>query len=298
MHAVYIYIYIYIYVCHIDRHINLHAHAYICTRTCMHTCTIERIYVPARMQSLLSIYMANLFARSVTLLDRLSVQNPQTMAELDSARGVEEGDDARRAVDERSASNRNVGPRRQAQSFDEDILRLDSELSRPHGRGSLSDDEVINFQSNRRRRASGASAQGMTVEVKKGSESGDTIATLNINANDLIKHVKQQIETKTGIDGNIMRLSHRFNNGTDVQQLQLRHNHCRVSTYCIRDGSILVLRCVVQGVDVTDAERSHRWVFRYCGNRYWRAKFGCRSRGDLYASDVSQRDARSRSRSR
>ena len=268
--------------------------------------------------------MANLFARSVTLLDRLSVQNPRTMAELDSARGVEEGDDARRAVDERSASNRNVGPRRQAQSFDEDILRLDSELSRPHGRGShlsdddalrsdlefclegsrphgrgsLSDDEVINFQSNRRRRASGASAQGMTVEVKKGSESGDTIATLNINANDLIKHVKQQIETKTGIDRNIMRLSHRFNNGTDVQQLQLRHNHCRVSTSCIRDGSILVLRCVVQGFDVTDVEMSHRWAFRYCGNRYWRVQFNCRSREDLYASDVSQRDARSRSRSR
>ena len=39
----------------------------------------------------------------------------------------------------------------------------------------------------------------MVVHVKRDSESGDTIATLNINANGLIKHVKEQIEATTGI---------------------------------------------------------------------------------------------------
>ena len=61
-----------------------------------------------------------------------------------------------------------------------------------------------------------ASGQGMTVEaveVRIGSESDTKIATLDIKANDLVKHVKEQLETKTGIDHAVMRLSHRFHSG-------------------------------------------------------------------------------------
>ena len=78
-----------------------------------------------------------------------------------------------------------------------------------------------------------ASGQGMTVEageVRIGSESGTKIATLDIKANDLVKHVKEQLETKTGIDHAVMRLSHRFHSGRVDQLWQLRNNG-RVSSY-------------------------------------------------------------------
>ena len=81
----------------------------------------------------------------------------------------------------------------------------------------------------------------MIVLVKKDSEFGDTIATLNINANNLIRHAKEQIETNTGIDKATQCLLHRFDNGRVEQLWQL--NGCgKVSSYYIRDGSTLVLR--------------------------------------------------------
>lgn len=80
----------------------------------------------------------------------------------------------------------------------------------------------------------------MIVLVKKDSEFGDTIATLNINGNTLIKHVKEQIETITGIHRATQCLLHRFDNGS-VEQLWQLDGHCKVSSYCIKDGSTLVL---------------------------------------------------------
>ena len=114
-----------------------------------------------------------------------------------------------------------------------------------------------------------ASGQGMTVEaveVRIGSESGQKIATLDIKANDLVKHVKEQLETKTGIDHAVMRLSRRFHSGRVDQLWQLRNNG-RVSSYRIKDGSILVLRCVVRGVITSDFVTDHRFLCRHWKKR-------------------------------
>ena len=81
----------------------------------------------------------------------------------------------------------------------------------------------------------------MIVHVKEDSESGDTIATLKLNPNNLIKHVKEQIEANTCIDKAMQCLLHRFHNGR-VEQLWQLHGSGKVSNYYIRDGSILVLR--------------------------------------------------------
>ena len=82
----------------------------------------------------------------------------------------------------------------------------------------------------------------MIVLVKKDSEFGDTIATFNINGNTLIKHVKEQIEAITGIHKARQSLLKRFDNGR-VEKLWQLHGHGKVSSYLIKDGSILVLRC-------------------------------------------------------
>ena len=81
----------------------------------------------------------------------------------------------------------------------------------------------------------------MIVHVKEDSESGDTIATLNINGNTLIKHVKEQIETITGIHKATQCLLHRFDNGI-VDKLCQCHSNGKISSYLIKDGSTLVLR--------------------------------------------------------
>jgi len=137
-----------------------------------------------------------------------------------------------------------------------------------------------------------ASGQGMTVEaveVRIGSESGTKIATLDIKANDLVKHVKEQLETKTGIDHAVMRLSHRFHSGRVDQLWQLRNNG-RVSSYRIKDGSILVLRCVVRGVITSDFVTDPRFLCRH-----WK-----RMRGDEWNKTVETlvRARRDRLRSR
>ena len=82
----------------------------------------------------------------------------------------------------------------------------------------------------------------MIVQVKKDSEFGDTIAILNINGNTLIKHVKEQIEAISGIHKTTQCLLHRFHNGKEEQLWQLNGNG-KMSSYYIKDGSILVLRC-------------------------------------------------------
>ena len=87
-----------------------------------------------------------------------------------------------------------------------------------------------------------ASEQGMTVQVRIGSKSGPKIATLDIHANDLVEHVKEQIETRTGIDDAVIRLSRRFENGR-VDQLWQLHNNDRVSTYGIDQGRINTCTC-------------------------------------------------------
>ena len=81
----------------------------------------------------------------------------------------------------------------------------------------------------------------MIVLVKKDSEFGDLIAVLNINADDLIKHVKEMIQTTTGIHKATQCLLHRFDNGR-VEQLWQLDGHGKVSSYCIKHGSTLVLR--------------------------------------------------------
>ena len=81
----------------------------------------------------------------------------------------------------------------------------------------------------------------MIVHVKEDSESGDTIATLNINADDLIKHVKEQIEATTGIHTAKQCLLHRFDNGGVNKLWQCRGNG-KISSYHIKDGSTLVLQ--------------------------------------------------------
>ena len=79
----------------------------------------------------------------------------------------------------------------------------------------------------------------MTVQVKKDSEDGDMIATLNIDA--IVKHVKEQIEAITGIDKATQCLLHRFDNGI-VDKLWQCHSNGKISSYLIKDGSTLVLR--------------------------------------------------------
>ena len=82
----------------------------------------------------------------------------------------------------------------------------------------------------------------MTVHVNDLSESGDTITTLKLNPNIKIKHVKEQIEANTGIGKATQCLLHRFHNGKEEQLWQLNDNG-KLSSYYIKDGSILVFRC-------------------------------------------------------
>ena len=82
----------------------------------------------------------------------------------------------------------------------------------------------------------------MIVHVKDYSESGEhDMCSLNINADNLIKHVKEQIEINTGINTAKQCLLHRFDNGR-MYKLWQCHGNGKVSSYCIKDGSTLVLR--------------------------------------------------------
>ena len=90
---------------------------------------------------------------------------------------------------------------------------------------------------------------------EKKSESGDTIATLNIDANTLVKHVKEQIETTTGIHKDTQCLLHRFNNGIATTLWELRGNG-KVSTYNIKHGSTLVLRIMRPKASITSEHDS------------------------------------------
>ena len=85
----------------------------------------------------------------------------------------------------------------------------------------------------------------IVVQVRRDSEFGGLIAILNINANDRIKCVKEQIETTTGIKKCRQCLLHRFDNGS----IELMGNG-KVSNYCIKDGSTLVLRSSLSGMNV------------------------------------------------
>ena len=81
----------------------------------------------------------------------------------------------------------------------------------------------------------------LIVQVKKDSESSETITTLYINTNYLIKDVKEQIETQTGIDKATQRLLlHSF--AYPYPHLSELHGNGKVSKYYIKHGSTLVLR--------------------------------------------------------
>ena len=73
-------------------------------------------------------------------------------------------------------------------------------------------------------------SQRMTVHVNEDSESGDTIATLKLNPNTLIKHVKEQIEANTSIPFAMQCLLHRLHNGR-VEKLWQLHGSGKVSSY-------------------------------------------------------------------
>ena len=82
----------------------------------------------------------------------------------------------------------------------------------------------------------------MIVHVKMDSESGGTIAILNINADDRIKHVKEQIEITTGIKKATQCLFRRFDNGNGFNLWQQLHGSGKVSRYYLTDGSTIVLQ--------------------------------------------------------
>ena len=106
----------------------------------------------------------------------------------------------------------------------------------------------------------------MVVHVKKDSESGDTIATLNINANALVKHVKEQIEVTTGIRKATQCLFFwkRLDKGNGEKLWQL-HDVGKVSNYYIKDGSTLVLRPKVEPLPTTTGQRCRCTGVCSCG---------------------------------